>query len=40
MRALSVETFAAVFFFECPGRQSDVGLTGNFAFFERIHAPS
>jgi hypothetical protein len=39
MRALAVEAFAAVLFFEGPFRQADVGLRGDFAFFQRIHAP-
>src|ERR1017187_700959 len=39
MRALAVKAFAPVFFFEGPFRQPDVGLRGDFAFFQRIHAP-
>jgi hypothetical protein len=39
MRALTVKAFAPVLFFEGPFGQADVGLRGNFAFFQRIHAP-
>ena len=38
MRALAVKALAPVLFLEGAFRQADVGLRGDFAFLERIHA--
>ena len=40
MCGFSVEALPAVFFFESAFRQTDMGLVGRLAFFERIHVSS